>query len=88
MSRRALEQQQARAYKKQQERVLAGIYVPKPPAEVGCSLSHVGFRSHSLLAVQDPPNIFPYKCDRTNMDMGHVLYSNIVENQYFIDRCA
>eukprot|EP00730_Choanoeca_flexa_P001809 TRINITY_DN10793_c0_g3_i2.p1 TRINITY_DN10793_c0_g3~~TRINITY_DN10793_c0_g3_i2.p1 ORF type:complete len:364 (+),score=13.49 TRINITY_DN10793_c0_g3_i2:27-1094(+) len=69
MSRRALEQQQARAYKKQQERLMAGIFTPEPPA-------------------QDPPNCFPYKCDRVNMDLGHVLYSNIVENQYFIDRCA
>eukprot|EP01147_Barroeca_monosierra_P005309 gene5309-7081_t len=37
---------------------------------------------------EDPEDTFPYKCDPVTMDLGHVLYSNIVESPYFRDNCA
>ncbi|EGD75962.1 hypothetical protein PTSG_00670 [Salpingoeca rosetta] len=69
MSRRALEHQHAKAMKRYEARVAAGLVIPKPPE-------------------QDPEDVFPYKCDPVTMDLGHVLYSNIVESTYFQDNCA
>eukprot|EP00056_Hartaetosiga_gracilis_P001268 m.43792 g.43792 ORF g.43792 m.43792 type:complete len:70 (-) comp10568_c0_seq11:1966-2175(-) len=37
---------------------------------------------------EDPADTFPYRCDRVTMDLGHVLYSNIVVSPYFKERCA
>lgn len=36
---------------------------------------------------EDPPNAFPYRCNRETMDLGNILFSNLKTSTYYNEEC-